>query len=192
MSIQELRARTNAGIVECSKALKDSNGDVEKAVVLLRERGIVKAENYANRTTSAGTIGHYIHHDGSVGVLVGLASETDFVARMPEFKELACNLAMHAAGKNALYGNRTDVPADMVEKEIALARKEFVSKGMNEEKISKILPGKMDKFYEQIVLLDQPYLLNDKLKVSDVLKEFSSKVKEKIEVRSLAKMHVSG
>lgn len=192
MSIQELRTRTNAGIVDCSKALKDANGDVEKAVVLLRERGVIKAENYSNRVTKSGFIGHYIHHDGSIGVMVGLATETDFVARTLEFKALAHNLAMHAAGKNALYATRKDVPADLVEKEISLAKKEFLAKGMNEEKISKILPGKMDKFYEQIVLADQPYILNDKIKVSDLVKEFSSQVKEKVEIVSLARMQVGG
>jgi elongation factor Ts len=190
MSVQELRARTGVGIVDCSKALKDAEGNVEKAIVLLRERGIAKAENYSGRTTKAGTIGSYIHHDGSMGIMVGLASETDFVSRMPEFKELANNLAMQAAGKNALYATRKNVPTDLVEKEISLAKKEFSSKGMNEEKISKILPGKMDKFYEQVVLLDQPFILNDKMKVSDIINEFSSKVKEKIEVLSLARMQI--
>ena len=190
MSIQELRVRTGVGIVECSRALKDANDDVEKAIILLRERGVAKGCGFDHRTTKAGTVGVYVHHDGSLGTMVGLGSETDFVSRMPEFKELANNLAMQVAGKGALYATRKDVPAKLVEIESDLAKHEFVSKGMEEAKIARILPGKMDKFYEQIVLMDQPYLLDEKQKVSDVLREFSNKVKEKIEITTISKIQV--
>src|SRR5207244_594331 len=112
--------------------------------------------------------------DGSFGALVALCCETDFVSRMPEFKELANNLAIHVGARKTLYKSREDIPANKLETEIYLAREEFKAKGMPEEKISKILPGKLEKFYEQVSLPDQYFVLNEEIKIKDVILEFSS------------------
>lgn len=127
MSVQELREKTGAGIVACSKAFKDADGNIDKAILLLRERGEAKADGYSTRTASNGTIGLYLHHDRTKGVMVQLNCETDFVARTLEFIELANNIAMHVVASSPKYISVEDIPTNIVERETDLITKEFVA-----------------------------------------------------------------
>lgn len=188
MSVQELRARTGAGIVACNNALKESGGDVEKAVVLLRQRGLDRAGGYTNRSATAGTIGSYTHHDGTLGVMVVLACETDFVARTDEFKQLANDIAMHVAASRPTSVSRAELPEALVTVERTLAVEEFQKKNMPPEKIERALPGKMEKFFEQHCLVDQTLVTDNKTKVGDAIKLLSSKCGEKIEVKKFVRL----
>lgn len=189
MSIQILRERTGAGIADCAKAWKDSSGDIENAIILLRERGIIKAESFEGRTTKAGYIGWYTHHDGMSGAMIGLSCETDFVARMPDFRALANNIACHAIGANAQYLDAISIPSDVRELEFKLMAAS-ISEKVPEGKREQIVTGKFMKFREQNCLIDQKYLFDEKITVQQLLMEFSSIVKEKIEITSFARIKI--
>lgn len=190
MTVQILRERTGAGIVACNTALKEAGGDVEKAVVLLRQRGLDKAGGYTSRSATAGAIGSYTHHDGSIGVMVVLSCETDFVARTDEFKQLASDIAMHIAATKPSSVTRAELPELFVASEKSLAVEEFQKKGMPADKIERALPGKMEKFFEQHCLVDQVLVTDNKTKVGDAIKLLSSKCGEKIEVKKFVRLGV--
>jgi len=190
MTVQILRERTGAGIVACNTALKESGGDVEKAVVLLRQRGLDKAGGYTSRAATSGAIGSYTHHDGSIGVMVVLSCETDFVARTDEFKQLASDIAMHVAATKPSAVTRAELPELFVASERSLAVEEFVKKAMPPDKIERALPGKMEKFFEQHCLVDQVLVTDNKTKVGDAIKLLSAKCGEKIEVKKFVRLGV--
>jgi elongation factor Ts len=184
--IKALREETSAPMMDCRKALVEANGDVIKAKALLLERGAAQAEKKAERSANEGLVSSYIHSGGKIGVLVEVNSETDFVARNPKFVELTRDLAMHIAAMSPQYLDRASVPADVVAK----AREEFraaVPAGKPPEVAEKIVEGKLNKWYEEHVLLDQPFVKDDSISVSDLINAAVGSLGEKIQVRRFTK-----
>ena len=181
--VSELRSRTGAGMMDCKKALQDTEGDLDKALQLLRQKGIAKAEKRSGRSAKEGAIGSYVHFNGRVAVLVEVNCETDFVARTDDFQNLARDLAMHIASARPLAVSPEDIPADVVERERAIFEAQVAESGKPEQVRPKIVEGKLKKFYQENVLLRQPYVKDDKKTVDDLVKEVSAKVGENIVVR---------
>lgn len=188
MSVQELRNRTGAGIVSCSQALKEANGNVDQAILILRKKGEARADGFGQRKAKAGGIGVYLHHDRSSGVLVHLSCETDFVARTPEFQELANNIAMHVLASNPSVVALADLPEPEVDLEKQVARVDLERRGMAGEKLEKALAGKVNKVLSEKCLLDQPFVVDSTVTVGQAVKAFSSKCGEKIEVKSFVRL----
>jgi len=188
--VRELRERTGAGMMECKKALVESNGNFDQAVEALRKSGIAKAEKRAERGASEGLVEAYIHPGNRVGVLIEVNCETDFVARTPEFAELVRNLAMQAAAAGAEFVRREDVPAERVEREKRIFAGQLEGQGKPAAIIEKIVEGKVGKFYEEICLLEQPYIKDDKIKVADLVKQSSAKTGENIVVRRFSRFRL--
>ncbi len=188
--VQELRQKTGAGIMDCKKALADTDGDMEKAAVLLRKAGIARADARLERATSEGVIASYIHAGGKIGVLVELNCETDFVARTKEFQELGFNLAMHVAAENPKYLRPEDVPADVIEKEKEVYRAVALKEGKPENVLDRIVEGRLKKYYSEVCLLEQPYVRDDQVTVAEVVKEAMGKIGENIVVRRFARFQV--
>jgi elongation factor Ts len=181
--VSTLRARTGAGMMDCKKALLDTDGDIDKAVELLRTKGIAKAEKRAGRQASEGVIGSYVHFNGRIAVMVELNSETDFVARTDDFQQLAKDIAMHIASANPVAVNAEDVPADVIERERAIYDAQVAESGKPEQVRPKIVDGKLKKYFKEIVLMEQPFVKDDKKSVADVVKEVSGKLGENLVVR---------
>jgi elongation factor Ts len=190
--VAELRARTGAGMMDCKKALEETGGDLEKAVDLLRKKGAAKADKRAGREASEGWIGSYIHFDGSVGVMVELNCETDFVARTADFQGLAKEIAVHVAATNPLAVRIEDLPADVVERERKVYESQVAEQKKPENIRAKIVDGMIRKFYEERVLLEQKFVKDDKRTVGELVKELSSKTGEKVEVRRFARFELGG
>jgi len=190
--VAELRARTGAGMMDCKKALQETGGELEKAIDLLRQRGAAKADKRAGREASEGLIGSYVHHDGSVGVLVELNCETDFVARTEDFKALAKELAVHIAAAKPLAVRIEDLPADVVQRERAVYEKQVAEQKKPANIWEKIVDGMMKKFYEENVLLEQKYVRDDKRTVGELVKELSSKTGENVQVRRFVRFELGG
>jgi elongation factor Ts len=190
--VAELRARTGAGMMDCKKALAETGGDMEKAVDLLRQKGAAKADKRAGREASEGLIGSYVHHDGSVGVLVELNCETDFVARTEDFKGLAKDLALHIAATNPLAVRIEDVPAEVVQRERQVYEKQVAEQKKPENIRAKIVDGMLKKFYEERILLEQKFVKDDKRTVGELVKELSAKTGEKVEVRRFVRFELGG
>src|SRR6266496_2762080 len=148
--VKQLRERTGAGMMECKKALVETNGGIEDAVVVLRKRGIASADKKARRATKQGLIGSYIHHGGQIGVMVEVNCESDFVARTDDFKELVHDIAMHVAAADPKYLRREEVPNDLIEKEKEIARGRAVMEGKPEKVLDRIVEGRITKFYEEV------------------------------------------
>ncbi len=184
--VQKLRQTTGAGVLECKKALEESKGVIEEAVKILRTKGIAQAEKKAARTTSQGLVTSYVHLGGQLGVLVEVNCETDFVARTEDFKSLAHDLAMQIAAVNPLFVKRQDVPAAILDKEKEIAKAQAI--GKPEKVMEKIVEGKLEKYYEQFCLLDQPFIKDDKIKVSDHMMNTIAKLGENITVRRFARI----
>lgn len=180
--VKTLREMTGAGILECKKALEETNGNLEEAVELLRKRGIAKAAKKAGRETKEGLIHAYIHAGGRVGVLLELNCETDFVARNETFKELANELALQIAAMRPQYVSRDTVPKEVIEKEGEIAREAAIAEGKPEHIAEKIAEGKVEKFFKEACLLEQPYIKDDKKTVEDLIKEYIAKLGENIQV----------
>ena len=179
--IKELREKTGAGMVNIKEAVEKSNGDFEKALLYLREKGVAKAEKRADKRAEKGFIGSYIHNDGSVGVLVELNSETDFVAENEKFQLLAREIALQIASNNPEYINISDIPEEIITREHDLAKKELDPKKPAEIK-EKIIAGKMQKFYQDFVLLEQKYFKDDSKTIKDLINDQVAALGEKIEV----------
>ena len=188
--VKELRERTGAGMMECKKALVESNGNFDQAVEALRKSGIAKAEKRSERGASEGLVESYIHPGNRVGVLIEVNCETDFVARTPEFAELVRNLAMQAAAAGAEFVRREEVPVDRMEREKRIYAAQLEQQGKPAAMIEKIVEGKLGKFYEEICLLEQPYIKDDKIKVADLVKEASAKTGENIVVRRFSRFRL--
>jgi elongation factor Ts len=187
--VAALRARTGAGWMDCKKALEETGGDMDKAVDLLRKKGIAKAETRGGRGASEGVIGSYIHHNSKVGVLVEVNCETDFVARTEDFQHLARELAMHIASHDPapIAVRIEDVPADVLEKEKEIYRGQAAESGKPEKIWDKMVEGKVRKFYQERVLLEQTFVRDDKQTVGDLVKAVSGKVGENVVVRRFVK-----
>jgi elongation factor Ts len=188
--VKELREKTGAGMLDCKNALEKANGDINKAIEILREKGLAVAQKRSGRAASQGIVGAYIHMNGKIGVLVEVNCETDFVANTKEFQDFVHELAMQIAATDPRYVKREDVPEEVIAKE-----KEIYAKQLEEQKkppqvIEKIVAGKLEKFYEEVCLLDQPYVRDDKKKISDLLKELIGKLGENIVVRRFVRFQV--
>ena len=190
--VAELRARTGAGMMDCKKALEETAGDLEKAVDVLRTKGAAKADTRAGREASEGVIGHYVHHDGKLGVLVELNCETDFVARTPEFRELAKEVAMHVASAKPLALRIEDLPADVVERERRVYTEQVAQQKKPENIRTKIVDGMLKKFYEENVLLEQRYVRDDKRTIGELVKELSAKTGENVQLRRFVRFERGG
>ena len=190
--VAELRAKTGAGMMDCKKALEEAGGDMGKAEELLRVRYAAKAEKRADRSAAEGAIEVYLHFNGRVATMVELNCETDFVANTPEFKQLAKDLALHVASARPIAVRVEDVPADVVERE----RRVYTAQVAEEKKPDavkvKIVEGKLRKFFEEQVLLEQPFVKDDKVTVGDLVKALSGKTGEKVEVRRFARFELGG
>jgi elongation factor Ts len=182
-AVKELRERTGAGMMECKQALTEAGGDMEAAIDILRARGAAKAAKRAERETREGAIGSYIHMGGKIGVLVEVNCETDFVARTDAFQGLVRDVAMHVAAANPVAIRREDFPAEMVERERAVYREQMRESGKPEHIWDKIVDGKVDKFYSEQALLEQPFVKNPDQTVGQLITEVAAKTGEKIEVR---------
>lgn len=188
--IKKLRAATGAGMLDVKKALDDAGGDLDKAAGLLRERGIAKAEKKSDRAASEGIVGTYVHHNGKLAVMVELNSETDFVARNDLFKDLARNVAMHIAMANPQYLRREDVPASVIDAERAALAAQAREEGKPAAVAEKIVEGRIGKFYSEIVLLEQPYVKDDKKTVEQLIKEGAATLGENIQIGRFSRIAV--
>ena len=188
--VKSLRDRTGAGFMECKAALTEANGDIEGATTLLRKRGLAQAAKRAGRTTSQGLVGSYIHMGGKIGVLVELNCESDFVARTEQFQALAKDIAMHVAASDPRYVRREDVPADALDKEREIYRAQFGQSGKPAPVVEKIVEGKLGSFYSQVVLLDQPFVRDTTLTVSQVIADATAKMGEHITVSRFSRFKV--
>ena len=181
--VKSLRDRTGAGMMECKNALTEAGGDQEKAIDLLRTRGAAKAAKRADREATEGSVGAYIHMGGKIGVLIEVGCETDFVARNDQFQALVRDIAMHIAAAAPTSVSRDQIPADVLERERNIFREQMRESGKPEQIWDKIVDGKIEKFYAESVLLEQPYVKNPDQTVGQMITEISGKTGEKIEVR---------
>lgn len=187
--VKQLRDMTGAGMMECKKALSETSGDLGKAVDALRKSGIAKAEKRADRAASQGRVDSYIH-DGRLGVLIEVNCETDFVARTDDFKSLCKDLAMQAAAAGADYVRREDVPAERIAKEREIYAAQMAGEKKPENIMAKILDGKVNKFFSEVCLLEQPFIKDDKKSVDELVKETSAKTGENIVVRRFVRFRL--
>lgn len=181
--VARLRAQTGVGMMECKKALTDANGDFEKAIVLLRERGLKAVDKKQGRIASEGLVASYIHMGGRIGVLVEVNCETDFVAKSNDFQNLVKDIAMHIAAANPKYVAEADVDASELEKEKEILRAQAKNEGKPEAIIEKMVEGRVKKFYEDVCLLNQHFVKNPDLTIKDLLTESTLKIGEKISIR---------
>ena len=190
-AVKQLREKTGAGMMECKNALVESGGDEEKAINVLRERGLASAKKREGRIAAEGIVGSYIHMGGKVGVLVELNCETDFVARGEEFQQLVKDIAMHIAAAEPRYVTREEIPANVLDKEREIARAQAKNDPKNANKpdqvIDKIIEGRLNKFFEEFVLLDQPFIKDPAKTVGELITEKVAKTGEKITIRRFAR-----
>ena len=184
--VKNLRQKTGAGLMECKKALVETDGDLDQAVTVLRKRGQAAAEKKAGRTTSEGLIGSYIH-GGKIGVLIEVNCETDFVAKTPQFQELVKDLAMQVAASSPRFVRREDVPEEVLAKEREILKSQAESSGKPAQIIEKIVEGKLAKFYSETVLLEQPFIKNADTTIQQHVAAIISVLKENIQVRRFAR-----
>jgi elongation factor Ts len=185
--VQELRARTNVGMMDCKRALEEADGVMDKAVELLRKRGIAKAESRAGRQANEGAIASYIHAGSQLGVLLEINSETDFVARTDEFQTFSKDVAMHIAAAAPLVVNREDVDAEMLEREKSIFRDQALSEGKPEHIVDRIVEGRMEKYYEEVVLMEQAFVKDPDKTIQDLHSDLVAKCGENITIRRFAR-----
>lgn len=185
--VKELRERTGAGMLDCKKALEKTGGDIEKAIDLLREKGLAAAAKKAGRITAEGMVGSYIHMGGRIGVLIEVNCETDFVAKTEGFKDFVKNMAMQVAASKPLYVSRDEVPANVLEKEKQILRQQAINEGKPENIVDKIVEGRIEKFFKEACLLEQPYIRDPEVSVQQVLTETIAKIGENISIRRFAR-----
>lgn len=180
--IKELRERTGAGIMDCKEVLKESQGDIEEAIVLLRKKGLAKLKKRAGRLAKEGTIASYVHTGGRIGALVEINCETDFVSRNESFQKLAKDMAMQIVASNPGYIKREDVPLELIEKE-----KEILGSQLKEDKpkevLEKIVQGKLEKYFKEVCLLEQPFIKDPQITVEEYIHQLAAQIGEKIEIR---------
>jgi elongation factor Ts len=188
--VKDLRERTGAPMMDCKNALTESKGDLEQAIVILRKRGTAVAQKKATRVTSEGSVGHYIHAGGKIGVLVEVNCESDFVARTEDFKELVHDIAMHIAASDPKYVRKEDVTPEAYarEKEIYLAQ--AIASGKPANIAEKMVTGKMEKFYEEVCLYEQPFIKDQTVSISQLIATKVGKLGENISVRRFARFKV--
>ncbi|NBG87599.1 translation elongation factor Ts [Isachenkonia alkalipeptolytica] len=187
--VKELREKTAAGMMDCKKALTETNGDMDKAVEYLREKGLSKAAKKSGRIASEGLVESYIH-GGRIGVLVEVNSETDFVAKNEEFQTFVKDIAMHIAAENPLYVKKDEVPEEVVEKEKDFLTKQALAEGKPEKIVEKMVEGRISKYYNEICLLEQPFVKDPDKTVGELLNEKVAKIGENLSIRRFARFEV--
>jgi len=188
--IKELREKTGAGVMNCKKALLESGGDIEKATEILRKAGIATAEKKGTRVAKDGRIESYIHPGNRLGVLIEINCETDFVARTDEFKILTKEIAMHIAASNPKYISTTDVPEEVLEKEKEIYATQAKNEGKPPQVIDRIVQGKLEKFYQEICLLEQPWVRDPEKRIKDLINETIAKLGENIIIRRFVRFEL--
>ena len=189
-NVKELRERTGIGMMECKSALTESCGDMDKAIEILRKKGHARAQAKAHRAASEGLIGSYIHMNGRIGVLVEINCESDFVARNEEFQTLVKEIAMQIAAAKPRYLSSDQVPLEILETEKEIIRAQMSDMKKPPEILEKIVLGKLGKFYEEVCLLDQPYIRDDKLKIRDLITQAVAKIGENIKIRRFTRYEI--
>src|SRR3989475_9384370 len=188
--VKELRERTNAGFSDCRAALVEANGDIEKAISVLRKKGQAAAAKKATREASEGLVGSYIHAGGKIGVIVELNCESDFVARTPAYQQLCHDIAMHIAALDPRYLRREEVTPEMLEKERDIYREQARATGKSEQVIEKIVTGKMEKFYEENCLYEQHYIRDESVTIKEMITHAIAKLGENISIRRFVRFKV--
>jgi elongation factor Ts len=188
--VKDLRERTGIGMMECKSALTESQGDLDKAIEILRKKGHARAQAKAHREALQGTVGAYLHMNGRIGVLVEVNCESDFVARNAEFQELVKEIAMQICAARPRYVSSDQIPAEILEAEKEIIKAQLGDMKKPPEIMEKIVQGKLGKFYEEVCLLDQPYIREDKIKVRDLISQAVAKIGENIKVRRFARFEV--
>ena len=188
--VKELREKSGAPMGDCLKALQESKGDMEQAFVVLRKRGMASAQKKASRSTNEGAVGTYIHAGGKIGVLLELNCESDFVARTEDFQELLKDISMHIAAADPRYVRREDVTPEDMEREKEIYRAQAAATGKPAPVVEKIVEGKMSKFYEEVCLLDQPFIKEQSMTISQLIAQKVGKLGENITVRRFARFKV--
>jgi len=188
--VKDLRERTGAGMMECKKALVATNGDIGEAEVWLRKHGIAAAAKKASRVTRQGLIGSYIHAGGQLGVMVEVNCESDFVARTDDFKELVHDIAMHIAAADPKYLRREEIPPTVLDKEKEIARERARNEGKPEKILDRIVEGRLTKFYEEVCLLEQPFIKDQAISIKELIAQKVGKLGENITVRRFARFKV--
>mgnify|MGYP005833771553 FL=1 len=188
--VKTLRERTGAGMMDCKKALIESNGDMEKAIDFLRKKGAATAEKRADRTTNQGVVEAYIHAGGRIGAMVELNCETDFVAKTNDFKILAREITMQIAAMNPRYISREEVEKEVIEHEMEIYRQQARNEKKPEQVVEKIAEGKLEKFYQEFCLLEQTYIKDAGKTIKDIIHDLMAKTGEKITVRRFKRFHL--
>ena len=188
--IKELRDKTQAGMLDCKKALTETNGDMEKAVEFLRKKGLASADKKMDREVTEGIIASYIHSNNKIGVLIELKTMTDFVARNSDFQELAKELAMQVAAASPIYVSPEDVPADVVAKEKEIYKEQMLNSGKPENVVEKIVEGKLQKYYSEVCLLEQEYIKDSSIKIKDLIREKIATFGENIAVGKFSRFQI--
>ncbi len=188
--VKELRDKTQAGFMDCKSALSEADGDLDKAITVLRTRGQARAAKRSGRSTSQGMVGSYIHMGGQVGVLIEVGCESDFVARTDEFQTLVREISMHIAAANPTYLDRSDVPKEDIDREKEIFRAQFEGSNKPPDVIDKIVEGKLDSYYQQVVLLDQPSIREPKTSVGELVTAAIAKMGENITIARFARFKI--
>ncbi|MFP6637044.1 MAG: translation elongation factor Ts [Nitrospinaceae bacterium] len=188
--VKELRSKSGAGIMECKSALKETKGDIEDAITCLRKKGLAKADKKADRNTGEGKVGYYIHQGSKIGVLLQLYCETDFVANTPDFQELAKDIAMHIAAAKPRFSTREEVTEDILAKEREIFAHQAKESGKPEHIIEKIVTGKMEKFYEENCVLEQPFVKDTSTTIAELIKQKIALLGENINLGKFARFEI--
>lgn len=188
--VKQLREKTGAGMMDCKNALSEVEGDIEKAIEFLRKKGLATAQKRAGRVLSEGIIQSYIHMNGKLGVLVEVNCETDFVAKNEDFQEFAKNIAMHIAASNPLGITPEDVSEEIIEKEKEIYRAQALDMGKPENVTDKIVEGKLNKFYQESCLLNQPYVRDTDISIADLLNELIARIGENITIKRFVRYQI--
>lgn len=181
--VKDIRDRTGAPFIDCKKALEEVEGDYDKAIDILKIKGVAKASKKVGRETPEGTVSSYIHAGGKIGVMVEVNCETDFVARNEEFQAFAKEVAMQIAAANPRYISKEDIPEDELEREKEVMKAQVIESGKPEDIAEKIVEGKIEKFYEEVCLLNQTHIRDSKVKIDDILQALIAKIGENIQIR---------
>jgi elongation factor Ts len=188
--VKELRSQSGAGIMECKSALKETQGDLEEAITFLRKKGLAKADKKSDRQTSEGVIGSYIHQGGRVGVMLELNCETDFVANTPDFQTLVKDIAMHIAAAKPRFATREEVTEVVLEKEREIFAHQAKESGKPENIIEKIVTGKMEKFYEENCVLEQPFIKDTNVTIGELIKQKIALLGENINIGQFSRFEI--
>ncbi len=187
-AVKKLRVKTSAGMMECKDALKEAGGDIDKAVEILRKKGIAKAAKKATRSAKEGVVESYIHMGNKIGVLLEVDCETDFVARNGDFRKVTKELAMQVAAANPLYVSKEEIPQDAIEKEKEIFRSQVTGKPDNV--VEKIVEGKLEKYFSEVCLIDQPFIKDPNIRIKDLLTQLIAKLGENIVVKRFIRYEV--